>query len=104
MLMRSNSGREQNRAAIHLHLGAHKTATTYIQAELSHNADVLAVHGTAYVPMRAFRVWRRSLLRPGARFLGSQQVKFDHRLREWDPAQSETCIISDENMIGTCGD
>lgn len=103
MLMRSNSGREHG-AAIHLHLGAHKTATTYIQAQLSHNAETLAERGTAYVPMRAFRSWRRSLLRRGASFSGSPQDKFDRRLRAWDPAQSATCIISDENMIGTCGD
>lgn len=102
--MRSDSRFERDRATIHLHLGAHKTATTYIQAELSRNAEALAQHGAAYVPMRVFRAWRRSLLRRGASLSGSPQAKFDRRLRDWDPAQSETCIISDENMIGTCGD
>jgi len=103
MDMRSDSGLEQDSAAIHLHLGAHKTATTYIQSELSRNARFLAANGIAYIPMREFRSWRRSLLRFGVRFAGPSHVKFDRRLRKWNRDRSQTCIISDENMIGTCG-
>lgn len=104
MDMRSDSGLETDRATIHLHLGAHKTATTYIQTELSRNARTLAANGIAYIPMREFRSWRRSLLRFGARLsAGPSHVKFDRRLRKWNPERSPTCIISDENMIGTCG-
>jgi hypothetical protein len=101
---RTDSDLSEARASIHLHLGAHKTATTYIQAQLHHNARTLAADGVAYVPMREFRSWRRSLLRFGARFSGPPHIKFDRRLRLWNPERRETCIISDENVIGTCGD
>ena len=104
MDMRSDTGLEQDRATIHLHLGAHKTATTYIQAAFSRNARSLAANGIAYIPMREFRSWRRSLLRFHARLTaGPSSVKFDRRLRKWNPERFQTCIISDENMIGTCG-
>ncbi len=93
-----------DRATIHLHVGAHKTATTYIQTELGRNARILASDGIAYIPMRTFRSWRRSLSRFGARVLGPPGARFDRRLRKWNPERSQTCIISDENMIGTCGD
>lgn len=95
---------EPDGATIRLHLGAHKTATTYIQSELGRNADVLAANGIAYIPMREFRSWRRKLIRPGARFFGSPRLKFERRLRQWNPQRCETCIISDENVLGTCGD
>lgn len=104
MRARTDSDLSGAGATIHLHLGAHKTATTYIQAQLGHNAGTLAADGVALVPMRQFRSWRRSLLRIGARLLGPSHSKFDRRLRQWNQRRLETCVISDENMIGTCGD
>jgi hypothetical protein len=104
MRARTDSNLSETRAAIHFHLGAHKTATTYIQAQLNHNARTLAADGVAYVRMREFRSWRRSLLQLGARFLGPSHIKFDRRLQQWNAQRHETCVISDENVLGTCGD
>jgi len=95
---------DQDPTTIHLHLGAHKTATTYIQTELGLNARILASDGVTYIPMRAFRAWRRTLSRFGARVLGPPGARFDRRLQKWNPERSRTCIVSDENTIGTCGD
>ena len=40
---------------IHLHLGAHKTATTYIQQILATNKNTLLENGVLYLPLTQTR-------------------------------------------------
>lgn len=97
----SNTGTDESEVSIRLHLGAHKTATTYLQAELSRNAAVLAARDIVYVPMREFRSWRRGLSRPRP---FRTRMPLARQLEQWNPECRRTCIISDENIIGTCDD
>ena len=88
-------------AAIHLHLGAHKTATSYIQAQLQNNRDALDTCDVAFVPTREFRRWRVKTVREcrgNADALSAHFVTFaaPHAIA------AGTLLLSDENVIGTC--
>jgi hypothetical protein len=89
---------------LHLHLGAHKTATTYMQSHFQQEAQLLRSEGIIYIPVEIFRPWRRQTLRRAAKKgPGSSTAYFDVFLERWRPRGSSTLVISDENMIGTCG-
>ncbi|MBL0370984.1 hypothetical protein JJB09_02990 [Rhizobium sp. KVB221] len=91
---------------IHCHLGVHKTATTFIQSQLSENRAQLAAGGIGYAGIWTIRkhftnafdrlswfdpVWR-PLVRPYLR------KRLDALLQQH--AKGETFILSDENLLG----
>lgn len=78
-----------------LHLGVHKTATTYIQSRLEQNIEQLNAQGIAYVPLLEFR-------QQITRHLNDDS--FDrHTVAEvLKPFSSfSTLILSDENILGS---
>ena len=97
-----------------LHLGAHKTATTYIQQVLRANRSSLAKRGIAYVPLNELRdefsglVLRKptqgeSLL---VRLNRKRKIKAFLKRQVTVPSDSslppvERLILSEENLIGT---
>ena len=90
---------------INLHLGAHKTATTYIQKVLRVNKDRLLSHGIKYIPMqnvrrnitKAIRVYRN-------RGVGRTKTVTDIRdfINERFPEDCHTLVLSEENLVGNC--
>jgi hypothetical protein len=89
---------------LHLHLGAHKTATTYIQSRIQQEAQLLKAEGVSYVPVASFRPWRRQTLsRAAKKGHGASRTYFSRFFKRWCPRGCSTLLISDENMIGTCG-
>ena len=89
---------------LHLHLGAHKTATTYIQGRIQQEAQLLRAEGVSYVPVSTFRPWRRrTLSRAAKKGPGASRAYFSVFFKRWCPRECSTLLISDENMIGTCG-
>ncbi|MDO6962698.1 hypothetical protein [Rhizobium alvei] len=80
-----------------LHIGAHKTATTYMQAKLALNVDLLAERGIRYDPLAKFRKNFTSILNdPELR-----EKAYLKRLRA--SISSQDVIMSDENMLGSPG-
>jgi hypothetical protein len=80
---------------IALHLGAHKTATTYIQDALNLGREKLIEAGVGYVPLREVRsalTGRLGFGRPGL------QAAAARLLEEYRGC--ERLILSDENIIG----
>jgi hypothetical protein len=84
---------------ISLHLGAHKTASTYIQKSLGQSRDRLRERGVGYLPLKEVRSaitkrlsisgWMDPVeLRPATRRLLREHRSYD------------VLIISDENIIG----
>jgi hypothetical protein len=88
-------------AAIHLHVGAHKTATSYIQAQLQNNRDTLRTSEVAFVPTREFRRWRVKTVRECRGNADALSARFDAFFTQHANA-ARTLLLSDENMIGTC--
>jgi hypothetical protein len=86
---------------VHLHVGAHKTATTFLQSTLAANATGLADRGIAYMPLAA----TRRHLTP--HLAGSGRLRLDGQLRRFFSAGGfatpRGMVISDENIIGGCG-
>ena len=88
-------------AAIHLHVGAHKTATSYIQAQLQDNRDVLATCDVAFVPTREFRRWRVKTVRECRGNADALAADFGSFAAQ-KVVSARTLLLSDENVIGTC--
>jgi len=88
-------------AAIHLHVGAHKTATSYIQAQLQNNRDVLATCDVAFVPTREFRRWRVKTVRECRGNADALAADFGSFAAQ-KVVSARTLLLSDENVIGTC--
>lgn len=77
-----------------LHLGVHKTATTYIQSRLYNSSQVLSSCNTGYLGLKKTRQYVTKNL--GARFnLVSEVEEF---LNTYD-----TMLVSDENILGGTG-
>lgn len=95
------------RPAYRLHLGAHKTATTYLQTRLEMSADVLSAFGVRVVlpeEMRSFT---------GLAFAKNRQTSLRQQLAAWkgrsalsaelaeiERSAPPTILISEENIIG----
>ena len=88
-------------AAIHLHLGAHKTATSYIQAQLQNNLDGLVKCDVGFVLTQQFRRWRVKTVRECRDNADALSARFDAFIAQHANA-ARTLLLSDENMIGTC--
>ncbi|MDB5526296.1 MAG: hypothetical protein JWM58_4059 [Rhizobium sp.] len=81
-----------------LHIGAHKTATTYMQKKLAINVDQLSARGIHYDPLEVLRRNFTNTLQDPAK--GNSD--FIARLRERIKVQH--VIVSEENMPGVPGD
>ena len=81
--------------SISLHLGAHKTATTYIQQALEQSLDKLRASGVGYIPLAEMRpTITRSVGLTGFSRLPAARRALD-RYRD-----CTTLILSDENILG----
>lgn len=94
---------------IHLHLGAHKTATTYIQRILATNKDTLLENGVFYLPLAQTRAKLSKqimgLSRKGRRsadLVSHRQAILDE-LSGKGLERCHTVLISDENLLGSPG-
>jgi hypothetical protein len=87
---------------IHLHVGAHKTATTYLQKLLKDNLELLRNNGIGYLDLQSIRDELTYKLRNEniAELDSGELIKlfFGRPVRTSD----HTLIISDENLVGTC--
>ncbi len=92
---------------IHLHLGAHKTATTFLQKTLARNRELLLENGVLYLPLAETRKKvSKHLLAISAedRDPSSLALHRERLLKGLDPEKLEHChtvFISDENLIGS---
>ena len=82
---------------ISLHLGAHKTASTYLQKTLEANRANLSSAAVYHIPMRQFRTSITANL-------GDPSPNFSERVAALlEPAANcDWVIISDENILGSC--
>lgn len=98
--------RGQNLMDLHLHIGAHKTATTYLQERFHADRVVFEQRGTALAPRTLFR--GRVSPRLGGFGTAVQSHQDVRRLRSAHDAavrsNSRRLIISDENLLGGLGD
>lgn len=86
-----------------LHLGAHKTATTWLQTRLEAGQAALREAGIGYAPLDVFRAdftvpftdyfWHR---------IPAHRDAAQARMRAWLDAAPSRFIASDENLIGDC--
>jgi hypothetical protein len=91
---------------VHLHLGIHKTATTFIQSTLRKNANLLE--------RKFVKVLTPETLRPeftdNVEFLatrGMEKDKLDYLqnyINELDNNKYRRIVISEENLIGNCAE
>jgi hypothetical protein len=86
-----------------LHLGAHKTATTWLQTRLAEGRTQLQQIGVDYAPLGRIRP---RISTPFSRWLGERGVAGRQSLRNEFAAfvrgEHARFIASDENLIGTC--
>ncbi len=91
--------------AITLHLGAHKTATTWVQSRLADSAPYLAELGVACQPLARFReqFTRKLQARPVPPETAAANLKQAREvLAGFLAAAPGRFIASDENLIGNC--
>ena len=88
---------------IHLHAGAHKTATTWLQSMLADSLAGLNESGVGYMPLERFRrsVTQNLMSTPPAEL--RPQKMLQRFFPTGIPADIRGVVISDENLIGTCG-
>ncbi len=90
----------------HLHLGAHKTASTHLQATLIKHRAMLAETGVDFISPDEIRSLIRSGRRAAAR-MGAlpsfRVVRARRRLQQLDRGQARI-VISDENSLGLCAE
>ena len=87
---------------LHVHLGVHKTATTYLQGLLTRNGESLNKAGVGTMPLSQFRSFftRNFMKFQAEEFRIEDQVErfFEHGV----PSNIKGLILSDENLIGIC--
>lgn len=94
---------------IYLHIGVHKTATTYLQSLLAANQGRMAAAGRAYWILHQIRgilselQLDRNWTVAGIKYLAENRRSPLHRLRELVAAAPD-CVISEENVVGVCND
>ncbi len=88
---------------IHIHIGVHKTATTYMQNTLHENRQELRAAGIGYISLWELRqIFTECFMDfvPGEFKIESMLPKFfDNKV----PKEIRGLIISEENIIGYCG-
>jgi hypothetical protein len=89
---------------IHLHLGAHKTGTTYMQAALAANREPLAEAGVGFLPLTPFR----NAITQNLMSLGPGEFSARKLIERFLPNGRQTgdggIVMSDENLIGSPGE
>jgi len=91
---------------IHVHLGVHKTATTFLQSQLYDNRSLLAGGKIGFVGIWAIRrqftnaFERLSWLEPVARRLTRPRLKQKLDIILASQKKASTFILSDENILG----
>jgi len=81
-----------------LHIGAHKTATSYMQKKLALNVDLLRRRNIHYEPLDVFR-------KEFTRLLNSQRrVESEYVDELNEKAKTMTLLLSEENILGVPGD
>ncbi|MEM7524486.1 MAG: hypothetical protein AAF360_12150 [Pseudomonadota bacterium] len=92
---------------LHLHLGAHKTATTYLQETLIANREALSAKGVAYFGPATLRALPPGLLNIPTRRAGLRLMRIaSARFRLWRATRARGArrmIVSEENFSGSCG-
>jgi hypothetical protein len=88
---------------IHLHVGVHKTATTFIQGRLKGNLSKLNRAGIGFMPVLAFRnTYVKNLMK-----IDPTKFRLEDHMDEFFPRgvpeKVRGIIISDENLLGLCG-
>lgn len=81
--------------SVKLHLGAHKTATTYIQKQLEMNA-IEFLDDQIYLPLQEMRETFTALAISSESKSSNDLRSFLHKLGDYS-----TLILSDENILGT---
>ena len=81
---------------LHLHIGAHKTATTHFQNVLATNQYLYPI-GYKYIPMTDFR-------RNVTRLIGNKMNDFKPYLDEAIKDSPDVIIVSEENICGETKD
>ncbi|MBY0330140.1 MAG: hypothetical protein K2X49_05660 [Acetobacteraceae bacterium] len=84
-----------------VHLGAHKTATTYLQKRLRSASTHLDEIGVQYIPMERFRRRVTRFMRDTLREPGNEGVLAE-RMAEFVRPSPRSILLSDENILGTC--
>jgi hypothetical protein len=88
---------------IHIHVGVHKTATTYIQRRLKLSMKSLNADGIGYLPVWRFRssFWKEYMT------LSPETFRIEDHLKDFfvnkPPSDVRGLIISEENLLGLCG-
>jgi hypothetical protein len=87
---------------LHVHVGVHKTATTYLQALVAKNLPRLNSAGVGAIPLYPFRnYFTRNFMRfPAGEFRIEDELErfFEHGV----PPSIRGLILSDENLVGLC--
>ncbi len=88
---------------IHLHVGVHKTATSFMQARLKGNHAKLNRAGIGFMPLFPFRnTYVKDLMR-----FDPATFRLEDRMEDFfprgAPAEVRGIIMSDENLLGLCG-
>lgn len=81
-----------------VHVGCHKTGTTYLQNLLAANAELMAERGLAYFPLYDFR---KSILPSALTQKSPTSYLKEAAVNKYGPGIGQL-LISDENIIGTC--
>jgi hypothetical protein len=87
---------------LHVHVGVHKTATTYLQGRLASNGPKLNSAGIGVMPLGPFRqFFTRNLMKYPA-----ETFRIENHVEKFFPggvpAKIHGLILSDENLIGLC--
>ncbi len=91
---------------LHLHIGAHKTATTHLQATLIRHRAQLAEAGIQFVRPDDIRALIGSGRRAAARMGGMPSIRrtgAGRRLERLDNG-ADRLVLSDENSLGQCAE
>ena len=81
-----------------MHIGAHKTATSYMQKKLALNVELLNRRNIHYDPLEIFRKEFTPLLNEGV----ARESEWIRELR--GTARAMNILVSEENVMGVPGD
>ena len=89
---------------VHLHLGFHKTGTTFVQDSLKKSSDDLLKEGLFYIPLNRLRLNFSNRLGKDETLPYEQQALLDsfidRMLVDAEKENSKLIVFSDENIIG----
>jgi hypothetical protein len=85
---------------IHVHVGVHKTATTYIQHSLAANQSQLNALGIGFMPLTRFRKAFTDNLDELAKVSARIEYVVQYFFADVKPVSPVGLILSDENLVG----